>query len=71
MKSLKITILGLIVCLGLSACTRELSNDARQTPIGSVFTGETTSTGEYFQKVSEQNRNSDRNPWRPKTDDRF
>ncbi|MFI3291284.1 MAG: hypothetical protein R3Y46_05315 [Opitutales bacterium] len=69
MKFLHLILLALIA--SLTACTSDLRDDAGDTPIGSVFTGETRSTGEYFKKVSEQNRNSTQSAWQPKTDGRF
>ncbi len=48
-----------------------IKDDAKNTPIGSVMTGETDDAGTYIHRVSEQNRNSKKDTWRPESKERF
>ena len=50
---------------------KNVSEDAKETPIGSVFTGETTSADSYIKKVSDKNRSVDSDTWRPMSNERF
>lgn len=57
--------------LFFSACSSDIKDDASKTPIGSVISGETTSTDSYIEKVRQQNKSIDRDTWRPESKDRF
>ncbi len=48
-----------------------IEDDAKETPIGSVITGETNDADTYIKRVSERNRKLDRDTWRPESRDRF
>ena len=75
MEKLKISRLflsaWLISCLCGCSALSNVEDDARQTPIGSVMTGETTDASGYVRRVSESNRASDRDTWRPQSNERF
>lgn len=51
--------------------TDEMKDDVKETPIGSVISGETKSTGSYINRVKEQNKSMDRDAWRPVSDERL
>jgi len=59
--------------LGFAGCTaaENVKDDAKKTPIGSVITGETTDADSYLKKVSERNRQLDKETWRPQSDERM
>lgn len=44
---------------------RNVGDDARRTPIGSVISGDTRSADSYLKCVSDENRSLDRDTWRP------
>ena len=74
MKQAKLTLcaamLGAIALL--SACnTESLKDDARETPIGSVISGDTTTADDYFHRVMERNANTQKETWRPISNDRM
>ncbi|MBQ6533896.1 MAG: hypothetical protein IJI37_01890 [Opitutales bacterium] len=46
-------------------------DDAERTPIGSVISGKTSDTDTYLKRVSERNRSSDKDTWRPESKERF
>ncbi len=57
----------------LFACgtAHTVTEDAKKTPIGSVISGETTSSSSYLKKVEEDNKRLDRDTWRPQNSERF
>ena len=69
MKLLKM-ILTLILPLTFSSC-ESVKDDARKTPIGSVMSGETTDTDSYIKRITQANKNIDKDVWRPESRDRF
>ncbi len=54
-----------------AGCESEVGNDARQTPIGSVLSGDTRDSGEYFRKVREGNAGRQSDTWRPENPGQF
>lgn len=70
---MKKTIITFAFCViaALFACNSEIKDDAKQTPIGSVISGETTSTESYIERVKQQNRSLDKDTWRPENNERF
>ncbi|PWM28919.1 MAG: hypothetical protein DBX55_08465 [Verrucomicrobia bacterium] len=72
MKSL-IAALPAFAALLTAACTaaEDVRDDARKTPIGSVFTGETRTADSYIKRVESENKKLDRDTWRPQSPDRF
>lgn len=60
----------IFVLFTLSAC-ESIKQDARQTPIGSVVSGETKDTDSYFKRVTETNKSLDKDTWRPESRERF
>ena len=69
MNLIKIILVCVALC-GLSAC-ESVKEDARQTPIGSVVSGETTDADSYLQRVTQTNKSLDKDTWRPVSRDRF
>ncbi len=72
---MKLTI-GAILASGallLSACgtAEDVKEDAKNTPIGSVLTGETRTADSYLRRVERENRKLDRDTWRPQSSERF
>ena len=59
-----------ILLLSLVGC-ESVKEDARNTPIGSVMTGETKSTDSYIERVTKTNRSLDKDTWRPESRERF
>ncbi len=65
-----ITILaGTLLVLWISSCNF-MQDEASNTPIGSVISGRTTSADSYIQRVEKNNRELDRDTWRPQSNDR-
>ena len=69
MNLIKIILASVALC-GLSAC-ESVKEDARQTPIGSVVTGDTTDADSYLQRITQTNKSIDKDIWRPESRDRF
>ncbi len=47
----------MLLCIGLTGCnTEDLAHDARQTPIGSVVSGDTHDAQGYFDRVEAVNK---------------
>ena len=69
MNLIKIILVSVALC-GLSAC-ESVKEDARQTPIGSVVTGDTTDADSYLQRITQTNKSIDKDIWRPESRDRF
>ena len=59
-----------ILLMGFVGC-ESVKEDARNTPIGSVMTGETKSTDSYIERVTKTNRSLDKDTWRPVSRERF
>lgn len=59
-----------LAALLLTSC-ESVKDDARKTPIGSVVSGRTRSVDSYLEKVREQNLETKKDIWRPKSDERF
>ena len=59
-----------ILLMGFVGC-ESVKEDARNTPIGSVMTGETKSTDSYIERVTKTNRSLDKDTWRPESRERF
>ncbi len=68
---MKNQILSLLSALLLCACASEIGDDAKRTPIGSVLTGETTSTEGYVERVRKENSSLEKDAWRPESRERF
>lgn len=60
----KLMVLAVFLGLLLSAC-ESIEDDARRTPIGTVLSGETTTTRSYVDKVEAKNRKENKDVWRP------
>lgn len=74
MKQAKLTLCAAMLGAAalLSACNTEgLKDDARETPIGSVISGDTKTADDYFHRVKERNTNSQKETWRPISDERM
>ena len=69
MKLFKFAIVSILL-LSLVGC-ESVKEDARNTPIGSVMTGETKSTDSYIERVTKTNRSLDKDTWRPESRERF
>ncbi len=57
-----------LTCLITSCGIKE---EASNTPIGSVFSGETSDTKSYIKRVEHDNKTLDRETWRPQSKDSF
>jgi len=69
MKLARIIVLA-AAAFSLFGCD-SVRDDAERTPIGSVITGETSDTDTYIKRVSERNRASNKDTWRPESNERF
>jgi hypothetical protein len=69
MKLFKFAIVSILL-MGFVGC-ESVKEDARNTPIGSVMTGETKSTDSYIERVTKTNRSLDKDTWRPESRERF
>ena len=69
MKLFKFAIV-LILLLSLVGC-ESVREDARNTPIGSVMSGETKSTDSYIERITKTNRSLDKDTWRPESREHF
>ncbi len=58
-------------CVSILCACQSVGEDAEQTPIGSVISGETRSTQSYFDKVKEGNKAQRTNSWQPETQERL
>jgi len=74
-KAQKLTVFAALCAVALAfvgcAAAESVGDDASKTPIGSVVTGETRTSGSYIKRVKEDNQRLDRDTWRPETSDRF
>ena len=68
MKNFACSIFAFAVAFAVCGC-ESVEDDARETPIGSVISGETRSPDRYLQRVSERNRTLERDAWRPEQRD--
>lgn len=59
-----------LACVSCSTA-ENVRDDAKRTPIGSVFTGETKTADSYIKRVSEENKSLDRDTWRPISNENF
>ncbi len=70
-NTLTILFAAVLAMLAFTGCESGVGDDARQTPIGSVISGETKDSGEYFRKIREENSGRSTDSWRPESPDRF
>lgn len=73
MKKIFVVIPALAAALAVISCTtaEDVREDAKATPIGSVISGETTSTDSYLKRVERENKKLDKDTWRPQGSERF
>ncbi len=60
---------GVFLTLWAASCNF-VREEASNTPIGSVISGETSDADSYIRRVERDNRNLDRDTWRPQNNDR-
>jgi len=73
MKTIKYALIILSI-LPLCACSSSETNigeNARETPIGTVITGETESTSEYIRRVRQKNQEAQKSSWQIESPDRL
>jgi len=73
MKTIKYALI-LLAILPMCACSSsdsEFGENARETPIGSVITGETNSSSEYIRRVRQKNQQMQKSSWQPESPDRL